>query len=129
MSGFRELAHGSQELFDRILESVSARFLGVAEDVGQQTRQRLPVVSGALAASLTVKPVKTKTKRGAKTAMGKARVPYAGWIEFGGKGRPYVPAGRYLFPTAVQTQGRVEREAADAAETEIRRTLWPTPRT
>lgn len=129
VGGFRELAAGSEDLFQRIIDAIVPRFMGVAEDVAGQTQTAVPVVTGALAASLTAKPVKRKTAKGAKTAMGKASVPYAGWIEFGGtRGREYVPEGRYLFPAAMEARDRVAQEADDAASDEIERMTWPTPK-
>ena len=47
------------------------------------------------------------TRTGAAVRMGRASIPYAGWVEFGGRRksphnstRPFVKTGRYLFPAA-----------------------------
>jgi hypothetical protein len=76
----------------------------------------VPNVSGALARSIRARSTTTE----ARIVMGKARVPYAGFIEFGGrvgKGRtgrntgsvrrPLVKTGRYLYPAFLRHQGTV----------------------
>lgn len=74
---------------------------------------RVPKRSGALAGSIRAR----STQSEGRVVMGKARVPYAGFIEFGGrvgKGRtgkgtgsvrrPFVPGGRYLYPAFLRHQ-------------------------
>ena len=69
-----------------------------AEPVANRIRYSLPKRSGALAG--TVRAAKVRT--GATIRVGLGRAPYAGPIEFGGypRGRAYLAAGRYIFPTA-----------------------------
>jgi len=72
-----------------------------AEPVAARARASVPRVSGALAG--TVRAAGNRT--GATVRMGRASVPYAGWIDFGGElptgaSRTYVSGGRYLFPAA-----------------------------
>jgi hypothetical protein len=56
------------------------------------------------------------------------RVPYAGWIEFGGsRGRDFVPEGRYLWPTVLQQEDEFAAFAADVATDTARSYPWPTP--
>ena len=60
-----------------------------------------------------------------------AGLPYAGWIEFGGgRGHPYRPRGRYLYPTAKRTEPGVPSSTAETRDRaqQIRRMRWPTPR-
>ena len=77
---------------------------GVAEPIAARTRADLPRgsrTSGALQGTVRM----SATKTGASVRMGRASVPWAGWVEFGG-GRPdgsareYRPGGRYMFPAA-----------------------------
>lgn len=61
---------------------------------------------GALAASARA----TGYRSGAAARMGSTKVPYAGWVEFGGSRpdgsrRPFVQQGRYLFPSALNQAG------------------------
>jgi hypothetical protein len=63
------------------------------------TRGSIPSVSGAMAASVNVKP----EPFGAAISEGDG-VVYAGWVDFGGSRpqsgpRDYLPQGRYLFPS------------------------------
>ena len=77
---------------------------------------RLPQRSGRLKASLRV-------GKGAASSLvreGRASVPYAGPVEFGGwpKGRPFVKEGRYLFPAAKQATPAIEAIYARAVQKE-----------
>lgn len=88
----------------------------VAEMVADEAAQRVPVDTGALRSSIRAR----STQSEGRVVMGRARVPYAGWIEFGGtiapRGapvlRPYVKEGRYLFPSADEMQAKIRKESA-----------------
>jgi hypothetical protein len=85
-----------------------------AEPVAAATRQALPHVSGTLAGDVRT----SGTRTGAAVRMGRASVPYAGWVEFGGtrpdgSERPFIPTGRYLFPAA---RGLAEQAARAYSE-------------
>jgi hypothetical protein len=72
-----------------------------ATPVAAKTRAAVPHDRGTLASSVRI----SSTRTGAAVRMGRAKVPYAGWIEFGGtrpdgSSRAFVPGGRYLFPAA-----------------------------
>jgi hypothetical protein len=71
------------------------------EPVAERVRAGLPHVTGTLAGDVRT----SGTRTGGAVRMGRATVPYAGWIEFGGSRpdgstRAWVPDGRYLFPAA-----------------------------
>jgi hypothetical protein len=102
----------------------------VAEPIAAATRSRLPqsdrrdAITGQLAGDVRV----TASRGGAAVRMGRAKIRYAGWIEFGGHRRaPHhsyrevVPIGRYLFPAArevaPQTLNRFLAAASDALRT------------
>lgn len=122
--GIDELARGTRKLVDAIDDGAPAALLLVAELAASIVRGRLPRRTGALAASVRT----SKTKRKAVIRMGRARVPYAGWIDYGGgHGRPYVSRGRFMYPTAVESEQRAERAGEDSARHEIRRMRWPRP--
>jgi hypothetical protein len=81
------------------------------------TRSRLPSVSGNL--SMSVRASGTKT--GGSVRMGRASVPYAGWIEFGGSRpdgstRQFIGSGRYLFPAAAGDASRASKAYSEALE-------------
>ena len=122
--GFDELAAGSRKLADELAESSSSAFRATAERVAASARMRVPRLSGTLAASVAV----GEADEGAQVGIGEG-VPYAGWIEFGGtRGRPYVAAGRYLYPTALAAEPLLVAAALTTAKTEIKGARWPTPR-
>jgi len=66
---------------------------------------------GALAGSLRASGYRS----GAGVRMGGTKVPYAGWVEFGGRRpdgseREYIQSGRYLFPAAKGDASRAVTE-------------------
>lgn len=87
----------------------------------------MPHRSGRLAAS--IKPASTQ-RTGQVAYSSPTRVPYAGWIEFGGmittvRGgtivRPYVKQGRYLFPAAEAERDPILRTLTKSMEDLIKR--------
>lgn len=80
--------------------------------VATLARSSLPQSNDILAGDIRT----SGTRTGASVRMGRARVPWAGWVEFGGtrpqgpsdrSARPYRPSGRYLFPAAEQLRTTV----------------------
>lgn len=85
----------------------------------------MPHRSGRLAAS--IKPASTQTT-GQVAYSSPTRVPYAGWIEFGGAvgkdnriRRPYVRQGRFLFPSAEDEREPILRTLARSLDDLIHR--------
>ena len=94
-----------------------------AQKVAGQVAGRVPVVSGQLAGSVD----SAVDDDGVSVGMGEG-LDYAGWIEFGGtRGRPYVPDGRYLQPTAAAASDEWAQAASVAAEDTVKRFSWSTP--
>jgi phage gpG-like protein len=92
------------------------------ERVAAEVRGRVPHRTGALAGSVDLSVDAT----GLVLGLG-AGLPYAGWIEFGGsRGRPYVPQGRYLYPTMLAAQDEWNTIAADTAVDTAGRFPWST---
>jgi phage gpG-like protein len=120
--GIPELERGSRRLFENIDQGAGSAFRSVADQVATMVRTRVPRRSGRLAASVLA----DQADEGALVGLGDG-VPYAGWIEFGGtRGRPYVPSGRYLYPTAQDAAPLLQRAGEQVARDEIRRMAWPT---
>jgi hypothetical protein len=53
-------------------------------------------------------------------SLGKAKTPYAGWIEFGGRvgpnqsvRRPFVPGGRSMYPAVKREEAKIREVMAD----------------
>ena len=78
-----------------------------AEPVAAAVRESVPRDSGTLAGDVRV----TASRSGAAVRMGRASVPYAGPVDFGGwpGDREYKAGGRYLWPAG-------QALAAQAAE-------------
>jgi hypothetical protein len=73
-----------------------------AEVVVEGARPKIPRRTGRAAASLRVQ----SSQRESRVAAGGARVPYYGWLDFGGSvgrkrsiRRPFLRDGRYIYPT------------------------------
>lgn len=121
--GIRELQRGSRRLFENIDDGADREFMATADQVASMVRSRQPHLTGRLAASVEA----GHGEQGANLSLG-GSLPYAGWIEFGGtRGRPYVPMGRTLFPTAQAAEPMFARAGETVARDEIRRMSWPTP--
>ena len=54
-------------------------------------------------------------------------VPYAQFVEYGGRGHPHSAQGNYLYPAAMDAEPALVAAGEDAAETEIGSMSWPTP--
>ena len=124
VKGWPQLADGTAQLATKIEHTATENLAGTAAAVAGQVSGSVPVVSGALAGSVTASPGPPVS-----VSIGDG-VPYAGWIEFGGtRGRPYVGTGRYLFPGVQAAEPLVVAAVQTAAETEIEGMTWQTPTT
>jgi phage gpG-like protein len=121
--GFDELQRGTRELGSALEKRADTEMLEIAKRRAETVRLIVPRVTGRLAGSVTA-----DTSEGrAIVGMGDEQVLYAGWIEFGGtRGRPYIPDGRYLTPTATGNERQVLDDLSKAAEDEIKGFRWPT---
>jgi hypothetical protein len=99
--GLRALVRDVNRLCDDagpLNKALSAAGRAAAEPVAAATRSALPDVTGTLRGDVRV----LAARSGAKVAMGRGSIPYAGPVEFGGYpgNRPFHADGRYLFPAA-----------------------------
>lgn len=95
---------------------------GTATRVRSLVVSEVPRESGNLAASVTTLVV----EGGRSVAYDTTRAPYAGWIDFGGKGRPYEPAGRYLFPAGMSAENQYGTALEADATRQIGKQSWST---
>jgi hypothetical protein len=103
--GVKELRAALNEVERKLPRELRVAFNEAAKHVVGRAKPNVPVRSGALMSS--IKPASTQ-RTGRVTYSPPGKVPYAGWIEFGGtirgpKGarvRPFIKQGRYLFPAA-----------------------------
>jgi len=101
----RDLNRMAAETKGPVYEKLKTAGRAVAAPIAASARARLPSDTGTLAGDVRV----TVTRTGAGVRMGRKTVPYAGWVEFGGRrsrphdsARQFIPTGRYLFPAAYQ---------------------------
>ncbi len=108
---------------DDLPAAVAAGSVGLAQRVADTIRAKVPVLSGQLAGSVE----SVALDDGPEVGMGDG-LDYAGWIEFGGsRGRPYIPEGRYVYPSAAAATDEFIQAASDAATDSIERFSWSTP--
>ena len=119
--GVDELFRDTEKLAGRIADVTPEQFERIAQLAVATVRAKVPKRTGQFASTVRA----SKTKRAVLVRMGKAKVPYAGWLEFGGtRGRPYVPGGRWLYPTAFDMEPQLVAIANRTAHDEIRSTHW-----
>lgn len=88
-----------------------------AELVVAGASRRVPRRSGKAAASVRA----MSSQREARVMGGSKKVPYYGWLDFGGRvgrdhatKRPYVPGGRYMYPAFTAQQIEILDQMAKA---------------
>jgi hypothetical protein len=105
---------------DQLGPAVAKAAAPFAQRVADMVANRVPVVSGALASSVEA----SDEDEGAGVTLGEG-LAYAGWVEFGGsRGRPLVPEGRFLYPTALEAADEFAALAADVADETARSFPW-----
>lgn len=102
--GLKGIDAGLPKTMRLTLNEVAQAFIG-------WVRPKVPKRTGAAAASL--KPQSTQSQ--ARIAAGGPSAPHFPWLDFGGRVgknrsvvRPYIPDGRYVFPTLVERRPDVE---------------------
>jgi Bacteriophage HK97-gp10, putative tail-component len=120
--GYDELARGSKELASNIDRAAKKELERVAEDAAGSVRGQVPRRTGRLAGTVSAQPAGDAVS----LSMG-AGVPYARFVEYGGRGHPHSAQGNYLYPAAEESRPLAEQAALEVAESEIGRMRWPTP--
>jgi phage gpG-like protein len=120
--GVSELAAGIRRLAGRIDRGSRDDFESVANQVAAQVQGTVPHRTGRLAGSVMAQ----STSNGASVSMG-AGVPYAQYVEYGGRGHPHSSQGNYLYPAAMDAGPQLEEAGQQAAQSEIRSMSWPSP--
>jgi len=77
-----------------------------------EARPEVPSETGAARRSMVAR----STRTAARVAVGGKRAPYFPWLDFGGQGkvagrpapRPFLPDGRYVYPTLARIRPRIE---------------------
>jgi hypothetical protein len=126
--GVAEAARDMTRWADQLGPAVVAGAGPFAEALAARVAAKVPVLTGTLAGSVEVTDAAAELP-GIGVTIGEG-VPYAGWIEFGGsRGRPLIPEGRYLYPTALDSEPEFAQVASTIAEETAERFPWSTPAT
>lgn len=121
--GLRQLSRGLRQLDAEFPKQLRLALNEAADIVVAEARSTVPRRTGALANS--IRSASTRTAAGVKG--GSKKVPYFGFIEFGGKvgrrdsvKRPFVREGRYLWPAIIDRReelaDRIRRGIIQVAE-------------
>jgi hypothetical protein len=113
----KDLSRLADDVTSPLYKAMKQAGRDAAEPVAAAVRAALPHVTGTLAGDVRT----SGTKTGAAVRMGRASVPYAGWVEFGGtrkkphySERPFIKTGRYMFPAARPLAEQAARSYSDA---------------
>lgn len=119
VKGARELRSALKRIDSDLPNAIKAKFREIAEGAVGPIANALPRKSGDLAGSVRA----GATRRAALVRIGKAALPYAGSVEFGGwpRGRPFIKEGRYIFPTAERLAPIAASEASKSIDEVARR--------
>ncbi|HVV37584.1 MAG TPA: hypothetical protein VHC63_13325 [Acidimicrobiales bacterium] len=105
--GLIEVQRALRQVSDELPRELRQLHKRVSEIVARNAQGRAPELSGRLRASLVARA----EQRGASIKGGGARVPYYGFIDFGGRvgrnksvERPFIREGRIIFPAIVATR-------------------------
>lgn len=123
VTGVRELRRQLNQLDKDLAKALKEGLFEIAKEIADKTRPKIPVRTGKAAASL--KP--RKQSAAAAVAVGGNKAPYYQWIEWGGRVgrnksvvRPFIPEGRYLYPTLKEERDQV-REKFDRIVEDVSR--------
>lgn len=110
INGLRELQAALRQLDGESQKLLRTTLNEAAETVASGARRRVPTRTGKAAASVKV----ASSQREARVKAGSAKVPYFGFLDYGGRvgisksvSRPYVKTGRYMYPTYFANQASI----------------------
>lgn len=125
--GVTEATRDMRRWADQLGPAVATGAAAFAESIAARVAGKVPVLTGTLAGSVEVTDTAAGDLPGIGVTIGEG-VPYAGWIEFGGsRGRPLIPEGRYLYPTALDAESEFAQVASDIATETAEGFPWSTP--
>lgn len=98
----------------KLPKELRGKLLAIASRTVDLIRPKLPKITGKLQAA--TRPYATSQGAGLKWNMSPEN--YSPMVEFGGypAGRPFVKAGRYIFPTIDAHRSQLEREIEQAVD-------------
>lgn len=102
IQGLKEFQRALKEMDGESQKQLRVVLNDVARTVATGAARRVPRQTGRAAASLR----EQSSQREARVIGGSKKVPYYGWLDFGGRvgrdrtvRRPFIKAGRYMYPT------------------------------
>lgn len=112
IQGLREFQAALKAMDGESQKKLKVALDNVSEVVAAGAARRVPRRTGKAAASLRAQ----SSQREAKVVGGSKKVPYYGWLDFGGRvgkdrsvSRPFVKSGRYLWPTVAANRQPLEK--------------------
>lgn len=116
VEGLVEFQRALRTVEDGLQKELRVALNKAADIVVEAARPKIPRRSGRAAASVKAQ----SSQRAAKIIGGSKKVPYYGFIEFGGRvgrdksvSRPFVKSGRYILPAFAQHRQEVLDQVAD----------------
>lgn len=131
VDGLKEFRAGLKRLDAELPKELRQEFLAIGRRVADDARGHVPRRTGRAAASIKA----GVSGNNAYVQGGKKRVPYYGWLDFGGQVpskksgktartvRPRLKEGRYLYPAIRRRRRDIVESAAAAIETVAVRSL------
>ena len=112
IEGLREFQRALKAMDGEAQKQLRVALNNVADVVTAGAARRVPRRTGTAARSLRSQ----SSQREARVVGGSRKVPYYGWLDFGGRvgkgrsvSRPFVRSGRYLWPTVAANRQPLEK--------------------
>lgn len=109
--GLKEFRKGLKGMDRGLPKTIRLTFNSVADVLVDETRPKIPRLTGAAAGTLKAQ----STQTAARVSMGGNKAPYLPWLDFGGKTgpkksvvRPFIRTGRYFFPTLDENRDTIQ---------------------
>lgn len=114
--GLREFQAALKQMDGETQKQLRVVLNRAADMVTADAARKVPTRSGRARASLRAQ----SSQREAKVVGGSKKVPYYGWLDFGGRigrdqktRRPYVQGGRFMYPAFVANRDAIYQALAD----------------
>ena len=115
VKGLKEFQRALKQMDGESQKQLRVVLNGVSATVAQGAARRVPRKTGKAAASVRA----MSSQREARVMGGSKKVPYYGWLDFGGRigrdkatRRPFVVGGRYIYPTYAANRENVQKALA-----------------
>jgi hypothetical protein len=124
IEGLRELQKALKKAEGMAPTEIRLALNEAAEFVAEKARVNVPKRSGRASASIKAQ----SSQRLARVKAGGAKVPYYGWLDFGGSvgrnnsvKRPFLKDGRYIYPAFYSNKDEVQAKLVTAIDALLRK--------